>query len=71
MKVLTAEDLGIAAWESVEVPVSTLELSSLCHHIGSPILTERQETFLRDRFCTKLEDPETGQWICSWREDGI
>lgn len=71
MKVLTAEDLGIAAWEGVEVPVSKLELSSLCHHIGSPILTEQQDAFLRDRFSTKLEDPETGQWICSWREDGI
>ncbi|MBL8073808.1 MAG: hypothetical protein JNL29_05535 [Nitrospira sp.] len=70
MKVLTAEDLGIAAWEGVEVPVSKLELSSLCHHTGSPILTERHETFLRDRFSTKLEDPETGQWIRSWRADG-
>ncbi len=71
MRVLTAEDLGITTWEGVEVPLFTLKSSSLHPQTGSSLLTERQDAFLRDRFSTKLEDPETGQWICSWREDGI
>lgn len=71
MRVLTAEDPGITTWEGVEVPLFTLESSSLHPQTGSPILTERQDAFLRDRFSTKLENPETGQWISSWREDGI
>ncbi len=71
MKVLTAEDLGIATWEGVEVPLFTWESSSLPPQTDSPILTERQDAFLRDRFGTKLEHPQTGRWIRSWREDGI
>jgi hypothetical protein len=70
MKVLTVEDLGIATWEGVEVPLFTLEPSSLRPQTGSSLLTEQQETFLRDRFSTKLEDSETGEWIRSWRADG-
>jgi len=70
MRVLTAEDLGIATWEGVEVPLFTLESSSLHPQTGSSILTEQQDAFLRDRFSTKLEAPETGQWIRSWRVDG-
>jgi hypothetical protein len=61
MKVLTAEDLGIATWEGIEVPVLKLEPSSLRSHAGSSILTEQQATFLCNRFSTKLEDPETGK----------
>lgn len=33
-------------------------------------LTDQQEAFLHDRFSTKLEDPRTGRWIRSWREEG-
>ena len=71
MRVLTAEDLGITTWEGVEVPVFALESSSPHPRTSSSKLTKQQDAFLHDRFSTKLEDPETGQWICSWREDGI
>lgn len=34
-------------------------------------LSSEQETFLRERYSTKLEDPRTGRWIRSWRTEGI
>ncbi len=71
MRVLTAEDLGVTTWEGVEIPLFTLKSSSHHHRTSSSRLTEQHDAFLRDRFSTKLEDPETGQWISSWREDGI
>ncbi|MBH0204094.1 MAG: hypothetical protein HP496_17805 [Nitrospira sp.] len=70
MKVLTVEELGIATGEGVDVPLFKSEPLSLSPHTDSSILTEQQETFLRDRFSTKLEDPETGRWIRSWHADG-
>lgn len=70
MKVLTVEDLGIATWEGIEAPMLELEPSAPRGHTGSPRLTEQQEAFLRDRFGIKLENPQTGQWIRSWRADG-
>jgi hypothetical protein len=33
-------------------------------------LSSEQDTFLRDRYSTKLEDPRTGRWIRSWRTEG-
>lgn len=70
MKVLTVEDLGIAVWEGIEPPMLELEPSVPRLHAGSTILTIQHETFLRDRFGIKLENPQTGQWIRSWRTDG-
>lgn len=67
MKVLTTEDLGIAIWEGVEAPMPDLEPSSLRPQAASMSLPERQEAFLRDRFGIKLENPQTGRWILSWR----
>ncbi len=37
---------------------------------GTPYLSSDQETFLRERYSTKLEDPRTGRWIRSWRTEG-
>ena len=70
MKVLTSEDLGIAAWEGIEPPMLELEPSAPSPRTGSTILTEQQEAFLRDRFGIKLENPQTGRWIRSWRSEG-
>lgn len=70
MKVLTAEDLGVAAWEGIEAPLQESAPPSSRPQNGPLLLNEQQETFLQDRFNTKLEDPETGQWIRSWRADG-
>lgn len=70
MKVLTVEDLGIETLEGVETAAPELRPSNLQAHNGSSTLTEQQETFLRDRFGIKLENPQTGQWIRSWRADG-
>lgn len=70
MKVLTSEDLGIAAWEGIEPPMLELEPSAPGPSAGSTILTEQQEAFLRDRFGIKLENLQTGRWIRSWRAEG-
>lgn len=35
-----------------------------------PSLSLEQEAFLRDRFSTKLEDPQTGRWIRFWHSEG-
>lgn len=70
MKVLTVEDLGIETLEGVETTAPELRASNLQAHNGSSTLTEQQETFLCDRFGIKLENPQTGQWIRSWRADG-
>ncbi|MBL8036579.1 MAG: hypothetical protein JNN16_03665 [Nitrospira sp.] len=70
MKVLTTEDLGIATWEGIEAPMPELEPSSPRPRTDSTVLTEQQEAFLRDRFGIKLENPQTGQWIQSWRVEG-
>lgn len=70
MKVLTAEDLGIETVEGVERAALELEPSSSLPQEDSPTLTEQHETFLRDRFGIKLENPTTGEWIRSWRTEG-
>lgn len=70
MKVLTSEDLGIAAWGGIEPPMLEWEPSAPSPRTGSTILTEQQEAFLRDRFGIRLENPQTGRWIRSWRTDG-
>ncbi len=70
MKVLTAEDLGIETVEGVEMPALELGTSSLHLPADSSTLTELHDTFLRDRFGIKLENPITGEWIRSWRTDG-
>ena len=36
----------------------------------TPYLSSEQDTFLRDHYSTKLEDPRTGRWIRSWRTEG-
>lgn len=69
MKVLTAEDLGIAIWEGIESPADGLALPSPRPQNAALIVTERQEAFLRDRFGIKLEHPQTGHWIRSWRAE--
>ncbi|HRI39888.1 MAG TPA: hypothetical protein PLO50_15135 [Nitrospira sp.] len=70
MKVLTVEDLGIETVEGVETTAPELRPSSPQPHNGLSPLTEQQEAFLRDRFGIKLEHPQTGRWIRSWRTDG-
>jgi hypothetical protein len=70
MKVLTAEDLGVETVEGVETTGFDLRLSSLLPQADSSTLPEQRETFLRDRFGIKLENPITGEWICSWRTAG-
>ncbi len=70
MKVLTAEDLGIETVEGVERAAFELEPSSSLPQEDSPTLTEQHETFLRDRFSIKLENPTTGELIRSWRTEG-
>lgn len=71
MKVLTAEDLGIAGWEGIEAPLQESAPPSSRPQNGSLLPNEQHETFFRDRFRIKLEHPQTGRWIRSWREDGI
>jgi len=36
----------------------------------TPSLSSEREAFLRDRYSTRLEDPQTGRWIRSWRTEG-
>lgn len=70
MKVLTVEDLGIQTLEGVETTAPELRASSPQPLNGSSTLTEQQEAFPCDRFGIKLEHPQTGRWIPSWRTDG-
>lgn len=65
MNVLTADDLGIETLEPREVMAPEPQQSSLRPHNVQLMLTIRQVTFIRDRFCTKLEDPRTGRRILS------
>jgi hypothetical protein len=70
MKALTAEDLGIETVEGVEMTALELGSASLHPQKDSSTLTEQHETFLRDRFGIKLENPATGEWVRSWRTEG-
>lgn len=70
MKVLTTEDLGIETVEGVEMTTLKLEPSSSHPQTDSLALTEQHDTFLRDHFSIKLENPKTGRWIRSWRAEG-
>ena len=42
----------------------------ICFDTGTPCLSPKQETFLRERYSTQLEDPWIGHWIPSWRMEG-
>ena len=70
MNVLTTEDFEIDAPETHDRPDCETPPSSIHMQRTQPALTEQQEAFLRDRFTTKLEDPQTGRWIRSWRAEG-
>jgi len=45
-------------------------LPSAEHQQTPPTLSNQQEEFIREHFSTKLEDPQTGRWIRSWRAEG-
>ncbi|MGZ9151090.1 MAG: hypothetical protein ACXW4C_09570 [Nitrospira sp.] len=61
--VITSEDIA-------SPPVMNTICSSRDLGARAPSLSSKEEAFLRDRYSTNLEDPQTGRWILSWRTEG-
>jgi len=67
MKAVTTEDIGIGIGTGTLAQEAVLEdraqSSSPRPRSPQPFLTAQQDAFIRDRFSTTLEDPETGRRI--------
>lgn len=69
MHVFTAEDLETELPEGGQATLDQ-RAPSPDHQGISTTLSHQQEEFIREHFSTKLEDPQTGRWIRSWRAEG-
>lgn len=70
MNALATAELAITLRTSPLPPVTDTICSPRGLGTRTPSLTSEQEALLRDRYRTKLEDPQTGHWIRSWRTEG-
>jgi hypothetical protein len=70
MNALATAELAITLRTSPLPPVTDTICSPRGLGTRTPSLSSKEEAFLRDRYSTNLEDPQTGRWILSWRTEG-
>ncbi len=70
MNALGTVVIGITLEDIASPPVTDTVSSPRGLGTRTSSLTSEQEAFLRDRYSTRLEDPQTGRWIRSWRTEG-